>query len=31
VQVLGKERFRELMAGREIVLDNGQRLALLQR
>jgi hypothetical protein len=31
VQVLGARRYNELMAGREIVLDNGQRLALVER
>jgi hypothetical protein len=31
VRVLGEQRFRDLMAGREIVLDNGQRLALVER
>ena len=30
-QTLGKQRYRELMAGREIVLDNGQRFALAVR
>lgn len=29
VRALGKERYEELMAGREIVLDNGQRLAIV--
>lgn len=28
VQALGAERYRDLMAGREIVLDNGNRFAL---
>ena len=27
-QALGKQRYDDLMAGREIVLDNGQRFAL---
>lgn len=31
IQVLGERRYKELMAGREIVLDNGQRLALVER
>ena len=30
-QALGTARYRELMAGREIVLDNGQRFALAKR
>jgi len=30
IQVLGEQRFKELMAGRQIVLDNGQRLALVE-
>lgn len=31
IQVLGERRYHELMAGREIVLDNGRRLALVER
>ena len=30
-QALGKQRYDDLMAGREIVLDNGQRFALAAR
>ena len=28
IKTLGEERYRELMAGREIVLDNGTRVAI---
>ena len=28
VQALGQERYEQLMAGREIVLDNGERFAV---
>lgn len=31
IQALGERRYKELVAGREIVLDNGQHLALAQR
>ena len=31
VQVLGVRRYNELMAGGEIALDNGQRVAMLDR
>lgn len=31
IQALGERRYHELMAGHEIVLDNGQRLALVER
>jgi hypothetical protein len=31
VQVLGAQRYNDLMAGREIVLDNGQRMALVEQ
>ena len=31
VEVLGEERYRDLMAGREIVLDNGVRVAFNDR
>ena len=31
VQALGQQRFNDLVAGREIVLDDGQRVALVQR
>jgi hypothetical protein len=31
IQTLGERRYHELMAGHEIVLDNGQRLALVER
>ena len=31
IQVLGSQRFHDLMSGREIVLDDGRRLALVQR
>ncbi|MFL6591842.1 MAG: hypothetical protein ACJ8GK_03935 [Luteimonas sp.] len=31
IQVLGAQRFHDLMAGHQIVLDDGQRLALVQR
>ena len=31
IKVLGEERYRDLMAGREIVLDNGVRVALNNR
>lgn len=31
ISVLGAQRYNELMAGREIVLDNGRRVALLDR
>ncbi len=31
VHALGEQRYNDLMAGREIVLDNGQRLALTDR
>ena len=31
VKALGEERYRELMAGREIVLDNGNRVAFNDR
>ena len=30
-QTLGKQRYEDLMAGREIVLDNGQRVAFRTR
>jgi hypothetical protein len=30
-QALGTQRYRDLMAGREITLDNGQRFALAAR
>jgi hypothetical protein len=29
IEALGEDRYRDLMAGREIVLDNGARFALL--
>jgi hypothetical protein len=31
VEALGEERYRDLMAGREIVLDNGVRVAFNDR
>ena len=31
IQTLGVQRYNDLMAGREIVLDNGQRLAFTDR
>ena len=31
LKVLGPQRFRDLASGREIVLDDGQRVALAQR
>jgi hypothetical protein len=31
IQVLGQRRFNDLVAGHEIVLDDGQRVALVQR
>ena len=31
IAVLGAKRYNELMAGHEIVLDNGRRVALLDR
>jgi len=31
IQALGERRYHELMAGHEIVLDSGQRLALVER
>ena len=31
IKVLGRQRFNDLVAGREIVLDDGQRVALVQR
>ena len=31
VKALGRERYRDLMAGREIVLDNGVRVAFNDR
>ena len=31
IHVLGTQRYNELMAGREIVLDNGRRVAMLDR
>jgi hypothetical protein len=31
IRALGNERYNDLMAGREIVLDNGRRVALLDR
>jgi hypothetical protein len=31
MSVLGAQRYNELMAGHEIVLDNGRRVALLDR
>ena len=31
IKVLGRQRFNDLMAGRRIVLDDGQRVALAQR
>jgi len=31
IQVLGQQRFHDLVAGHEIVLDDGQRVALVQR
>lgn len=31
MRVLGEQRYNELMAGHEIVLDNGRRVALLDR
>jgi hypothetical protein len=31
IRVLGAERYNDLMAGHEIVLDNGRRVALLDR
>ena len=31
IQVLGNERYNALMAGREIVLDNGRRVTMLDR
>lgn len=31
ISVLGAQRYNELMAGHEIVLDNGRRVALLDR
>ena len=31
IRALGEQRYRELMAGREIVLDNGRHFALVQR
>jgi hypothetical protein len=29
IKTLGEERYRDLMAGREIVLDNGTRVAIV--
>jgi hypothetical protein len=31
IQVLGQQRFNDLVSGHEIVLDNGQRVALVRR
>jgi len=31
IQAIGKRRFEDLMAGREIVLDNGKRMAFTDR
>jgi hypothetical protein len=31
IQALGSQRYRDLMSGHEIVLDDGRRVALVQR